>query len=154
MQPSHFLGTCSQNSTKKQTNKHPHKHKQTHPHKNKQCGHIINKIFFVDFAFIFRTVFVSNHHTIYTCSQNSANKQTHKQANNVDMYLMIKICTLISNDIILSLNWFYTKHLMLSYLQWFNTSPCYNALTPTQHVFGTVVNVHTTRNSMQNILPF
>ncbi len=34
---------------------------------------------------------------------------------------------------------------------WFNTSPCCIALPLTQHVFGTAVNVHTTRNYAQNM---
>ncbi len=37
---------------------------------------------------------------------------------------------------------------------WFNTGPCCNALTATQHVSGTAVNVDTTRNSMHKMWIF
>ncbi len=37
---------------------------------------------------------------------------------------------------------------------WFNTSPCCNALTTTQHVSGTTINVHTTCNSMHKMWIF
>ena len=37
---------------------------------------------------------------------------------------------------------------------WFNTCPCCNALNSTQHVSGTAVNVHTTRNSMHKMWIF
>ena len=37
---------------------------------------------------------------------------------------------------------------------WFNTNPCCSALTPTQHVFGTAVNVHAKHNSMHKTWNF